>query len=289
MPSSQNETDKEENILVPEANMDKESVNEEEEETEYSDDEYEYQGDDDDDVGDATSVEFLVDNPDQIIAQSREQKSTTEKAFAMSVQMDQQKTSGKKRLAHDLYRIMNLDASETGFCITPAQEDRFDIWNIELSGFDEDSHLSKDLHVLGLDAIKLQMSFPDEYPFQPPFVQVKSPRFARNTGYVIKGALCMELLTADGWNPINDIETVIVSIRSLLVEGKGRLEQAQQMDAKKYDDLLKAPSPKPCSTSSSTTTTAALEYSSKEARDAHKYLTDIHVNHGWSDHLVRKG
>lgn len=37
-----------------------------------------------------------------------------------------------------------------------------------------------------------------------------------------------------GWNPINDIESVIVSIRSLLVVGKGRLESALRLSPQDY-------------------------------------------------------
>ena len=56
----------------------------------------------------------------------------------------------------------------------------------------------------------------------------------------MNGALCMELLTSDGWNPINDIESVIVSIRSLLVVGDGRLEAVSNMSQEKRDKLLTA-------------------------------------------------
>jgi ubiquitin-conjugating enzyme E2 Q len=38
----------------------------------------------------------------------------------------------------------------------------------------------------------------------------------------------MELLTNEGWNPVNDIESVIVSIRSLIVVGDGRISAAEQ-------------------------------------------------------------
>ena len=56
----------------------------------------------------------------------------------------------------------------------------------------------------------------------------------------MNGALCMELLTSDGWNPINDIESVIVSIRSLLVVGEGRLEAVANMPEAKREKLLAA-------------------------------------------------
>merc|ERR1719199_1582712 len=130
------------------------------------------------------------------------------------------------------------DTAEAGFNIEPKSEDSMDTWTIRLFGFDADSNLSQDLMVLGLDHVELEMSFPDQYPFAPPFVRVVRPRFKRQTGFVMNGALCMELLTADGWNPVNDIESVIVSIRSLLVVGDGRLEAAVGLGPEKRKKLL---------------------------------------------------
>ena len=49
----------------------------------------------------------------------------------------------------------------------------------------------------------------------------------------------MELLTKQGWTPINDIESVIVSIRSLMVVGDGRVQAAVDMSEKAYADALK--------------------------------------------------
>ena len=54
----------------------------------------------------------------------------------------------------------------------------------------------------------------------------------------MSGALCMELLTKDGWNPINDIESVIVSIRSLMVVGDGRIQAAVDMGKDAYKKAL---------------------------------------------------
>mmetsp|Transcript_15088 Transcript_15088/g.24360 ORF Transcript_15088/g.24360 Transcript_15088/m.24360 type:complete len:228 (+) Transcript_15088:2-685(+) len=130
------------------------------------------------------------------------------------------------------------DTVEAGFSLEPADEDSMEKWCIKLFGFDEDSNLAKDLMVCGMDHVELLMSFPDQYPFEPPFVRVVRPRFRRQTGFVMSGALCMELLTNDGWNPINDIESVIVSIRSLMVVGDGRLQTAVDMGKEAYKKAL---------------------------------------------------
>lgn len=161
-------------------------------------------------------------------------------AVNMSLRAERETTGGKRRLAQDLYRIMNQDTEEAGFSLQPKSEDAMDKWTIKLFQFDEDSNLAKDMMVLGLDHIELEMSFPEHYPFDPPFVRVVRPRFKRQTGFVMNGALCMELLTKDGWNPVNDIESVIVSIRSLLVVGDGRLQAACDMPKPKYEGLLAA-------------------------------------------------
>ena len=159
-------------------------------------------------------------------------------AVSMSLRAESEKTGSRRRLAADLYKIMTADTAEAGFQIAPKSEDSMDRWTVRLFAFDGDSNLHKDLLVLGFDHVELEMSFPDQYPFEPPFVRVVRPRFKRQTGFVMNGALCMELLTTEGWNPVNDIESVIVSVRSLLVVGDGRLQAAADMPEPKREALL---------------------------------------------------
>lgn len=168
----------------------------------------------------------------------------TRAAVNMSLRAEKEKTGGRRRLASDLYKIMMADTKEAGFSLEPCDEDSMDKWSIKLFGFDGDSNLAKDLMVCGMDHVELEMGFPDQYPFEPPFVRVVKPRFKRQTGFVMSGALCMELLTNDGWNPINDIESVIVSIRSLMVVGDGRLQAAVDMGREAYKKAVEAVSKK---------------------------------------------
>jgi len=160
-------------------------------------------------------------------------------AVSMSLRAERQKTGGRRRLASDLYKIMSSSTKSAGFTLEPMSEDSMDKWCIKLFDFDSDSNLAKDMLVVGLECVELEMSFPEQYPFEPPFVRVVSPRFERQTGFVMNGALCMELLTKDGWNPINDIESVIVSIRSLMVVGDGRVKAAVEMGEGAYAEALK--------------------------------------------------
>ena len=230
----------------------------------------------------------------------------------MSLRAQQETSGSKRRLAQDLYRIMNQDTKEAGFSLAPQSEDSMDKWTIKLFQFDQDSNLAKDMMVLGIDHIELEMSFPDDYPFAPPFVRVVKPRFKRQTGFVMNGALCMELLTKDGWNPINDIESVIVSIRSLLVVGDGRLQAAAELSDSRYEALLQAASSKSddkedgaeepafkrqksddatAKVAKAVSKEQAGAYSASEAQAAYSHLSDYHKKKGWdtSGWWARKG
>jgi ubiquitin-conjugating enzyme E2 Q len=242
-------------------------------------------------------------------------------AVNMSLRAQQETSGSKRRLAQDLYRIMNQDTKEAGFSLAPQTEDSMEKWTIKLFQFDPDSNLAKDMMVLGIDHVELEMRFPEQYPFEPPFVRVVKPRFKRQTGFVMNGALCMELLTKDGWNPINDIESVIVSVRSLLVVGDGRIQAATDMTKAKYETLLStAQQEKLRATSNATdadseggcdehepeqkkartgkddqqttvTKSQVGSYSATEAQAAYSHLSDYHKKKGWdtSGWWARKG
>lgn len=172
--------------------------NEQDDYEEYNDeedeeDDYEYEDDDEvaysgflDESMPPEKVEEIVEKP--------KWRQPSEAAVSMSLRAESEKTGGRRRLAQDLYRIMNQDTEEAGFSLAPV-EDSMDKWTIKLFGLDEDSNLAKDMKVLGISNIEIEMNFPEHYPFEPPFVRVVRPRFKRQTGFVMNGALCMELLT----------------------------------------------------------------------------------------------
>ena len=82
---------------------------------------------------------------------------------------------------------------------------------------DEDSELSKDMKKQKISAIELQIKFDSEYPFSPPFVRLTAPVITG--GYVLGGgAICLELLTKDGWSSAYSIESVIMQIGSAMVK-----------------------------------------------------------------------
>lgn len=121
-------------------------------------------------------------------------------------------------------------------------------WNVKLMSVDPDSPLHNDLMMLkekeGKDSISLNIMFKETYPFEPPFVRVVHPiitgKHKKNTLYVwsfiyhlflisggyvlVGGAICMELLTKQGWSSAYTVEAVIMQIAATLVKGKARIQ-----------------------------------------------------------------
>mmetsp|Transcript_14977 Transcript_14977/g.37711 ORF Transcript_14977/g.37711 Transcript_14977/m.37711 type:complete len:463 (-) Transcript_14977:194-1582(-) len=260
-------------------------------------------------VASASTTSAAVD-ADSEAPRRKKWREPSRAAVSMSLRAQQETSGSKRRLAQDLYRIMNQDTEEAGFSLAPQSEDSMEKWTIKLFQFDPDSNLAKDMLVVGIDHIELEMKFPEQYPFEPPFVRVVKPRFKRQTGFVMNGALCMELLTKDGWNPINDIESVIVSIRSLLVVGDGRLQAASELTKAHYEQLLATaqqekktgdgtlePEAKKARTISDGKKKSSLpksqvgSYTATEAQSAYSHLSDYHKKKGWdtSGWWARKG
>lgn len=285
-----------------------------EHEEDEADDESEYEYEDEDETNYGGFLETAARDPgpariedDSPTASTNAKTTATAKwkepskeAVTMSLRAERETSGGKRRLASDLYKIMMADTQEAGFSLEPKSEDCMDKWIIKLFQFDEDSNLHKDMVVLGIEYIELEMSFPDQYPFEPPFVRVVRPKFKKQSGFVMNGALCMELLTKDGWNPVNDIESVIVSIRSLLVVGDGRLSAAIEMPSNQREALLAQRSSKkrgrdegededekPKKSSKTAPNfgksgkIAVGSYSVAEAQAAYAHLSDYHKRKGW--------
>ena len=73
-----------------------------------------------------------------------------------------------------------------------------------------------------MDHILLHAVFDDKFPYSPPFLRVVKP--VLNGGYVLAGgAICMELLTPQGWSSAYTVEAVILQIGATFVKGKARI------------------------------------------------------------------
>lgn len=107
-------------------------------------------------------------------------------------------------------------------------DNKLSTWKVEVYCIDVDSELYQGMVEHGIASITLNMFFPEDYPFAPPFVHVVKPRISK--GYVFSGgAICMELLTKQGWSSVYNVESVIMQFASQVVKGGGVI--AAQTDA----------------------------------------------------------
>ncbi|XP_014209896.1 ubiquitin-conjugating enzyme E2 Q2 [Copidosoma floridanum] len=169
------------------------------------------------------------------------------------------------RLMKELRDIYRSDSFKKGIYSIELVNDSLYEWNVRLKCVDPDSPLHNDLVLLkekeGKDSILLNMLFKETYPFEPPFVRVVYPMISG--GYVlIGGAICMELLTKQGWSSAYTVEAVIMQISATLVKGKARI-QFQPTGG------------------SSKVCTGQGQYSLARAQQSFKSLVQIHEKNGW--------
>lgn len=118
---------------------------------------------------------------------------------------------------------MTTAAHELGWYVDPESTDNMYQWIFELHSFEKSLPLAADMEAAGEQSIVIEMRFTNEFPISPPFVRVLQPRFLPfnqgGGGHVTEGgAICMELLTTNGWLPANSIESTLLQIRLAISE-----------------------------------------------------------------------
>lgn len=101
-------------------------------------------------------------------------------------------------------------------------------WNIFLNQFDEKYLIGQDMKKYNVKEIELEIKFPPNYPFSPPFIRVVRPRFMHLTAHItLMGSFCHELLTEKGWSPSCTIESLLTILISEMLEGEARLDPSK--------------------------------------------------------------
>ncbi|KAF3040032.1 hypothetical protein E8E11_006390 [Didymella keratinophila] len=111
-------------------------------------------------------------------------------------------------------------------------------WIVELHSFDLSLPLAQDMKKHDVKSVVLELRFGKDYPMAPPFVRVIRPRFltfaAGGGGHITAGgAICMQLLTNDGWSAVSSIESVLVQVRMAITSTDpkpARLERGGRHD-----------------------------------------------------------
>ncbi|VDM08312.1 unnamed protein product [Wuchereria bancrofti] len=134
------------------------------------------------------------------------------------------------RLMKELKDIYRSDHFKNGVYSVELVMDSLYEWHVKLKKVDPDSSLAHDMKMMitkeAQDYILFHFLFKDTFPFvicfEPPFVRLVSPTITN--GFVLGGgAICMELLTRQGWSSAYSIESLILQIAATLVKGKARI------------------------------------------------------------------
>jgi ubiquitin-conjugating enzyme E2 Q len=224
------------------------------------------ESEEDDDDGDDDLHIDMEEEPVQHEKNSEEEISTEHSAMLERLRQTQRSdylrgsvsgsVQANDRLMKELRDVYKSDSFKKGMYSVELVHDSLYEWNVNLMTVDPDSPLHNDLVILkekeGKDFISLNMLFKETYPFEPPFVRVVHPMISG--GYVLGGgAICMELLTKQGWSSAYTIEAIIMQISATLVKGKARI----QFGATKG------------------------QYSLARAQQSFKSLVQIHEKNGW--------
>lgn len=131
------------------------------------------------------------------------------------------------RIMKDLKAIYKSDSFKNGHYTVEIINDNLYNWSVKILQVDRDSPLYADLKKLNSKEkekayIELQLLFKENFPFVPPFVRVVKPILTG--GFVFGGgAICMELLTRQGWSGAYSIESLIMQVIATLCKGKTRI------------------------------------------------------------------
>jgi ubiquitin-conjugating enzyme E2 Q len=159
------------------------------------------------------------------------------------------------RLMKEFERISKCESVKEGMFTVALHDDNLFEWDVHFFKFDADSALAQDLAFMhreyNIDNVWFRVSFPDNFPFAPPFIRVLAPLV--QGGYVLNGgAICLELLTPDGWVQACKMDAVIIQVVAAIAQAGARIVPY-----------------------------VTHEYSETEARKAYDYLVKTHAKYGW--------
>lgn len=135
----------------------------------------------------------------------------------------QQAAVRARRLMRELHEIQRQQArcQPPPFTVDLVEDNLYE-WHVRLYQVDPESPLWRDMQESGVSCVQLSLSFPENFPFAPPFVRVLSPHIER--GFVMEGgAICMELLTPRGWASAYTVEAILVQVSASLSKGQARI------------------------------------------------------------------
>lgn len=135
------------------------------------------------------------------------------------------------------YKLLMKSNKENALFRIDVDPEKPFVWKVFIIKFDDKYDIAKDMKKFGIKEIEMEVRFPQNYPFSPPFLRIVSPRFMHLTGHVTaSGALCQEILTEKGWVPTCSIDSLVTIIASEMIEGGARLDPSKYHIPYSYEE-----------------------------------------------------
>nr|CAB3267451.1 ubiquitin-conjugating enzyme E2Q-like protein CG4502 [Phallusia mammillata] len=144
-------------------------------------------------------------------------------------------SSSIKRLMKELRQLLKASEESDGtFEVEPcgnadSDEPGSDLqeWEVRFYKFDESSQLWRSMQDFGVECVTFRITFPTDFPFSPPFVRLVSPYI--ENGFVMNGgAICLEILTHQGWSSAYTVEALLVQVAASLSHGGAVISKHQK-------------------------------------------------------------
>lgn len=133
-----------------------------------------------------------------------------------------------KRVLRELQNLVTVTQSmDHCFEVEVIDECNMYEWEVRLVRPYPSSDLWRTMQETNTPHITFNMTFPDNFPFQPPFLRLVSPHI--DNGFVMDGgAICLEVLTSQGWSSAYTIESLLVQVMAGMIQGGAVVSKKQK-------------------------------------------------------------
>jgi len=153
-----------------------------------------------------------------------------------------------QRVSRELMKVQELGeqhAQDHGVELSLSDPSGGDLraWSLKLltACMDDKCSLFQQLRRVGANSVELEIWITEAFPIEPPVVRVLRPYFKSGSFYVHQhGALCMELLTKQGWSPATSLLQLGVHVKTTMMSGSGHISDLSPMGEPGSDGLAGA-------------------------------------------------